>query len=302
MDVTCVVKGRPVPRTLLGELVDSTALMADPPALRARMAEDGYLYLKGVLDRDAVLAARREVFARLAAVGEVRVSGDDAVFTGASRRRELEPDAGRFWRSVSQGPRLRAISHGAAVSAVLSAVFGEPARAQDYLFLRPGVRGRATDLHYDYPFFARSHDRVCTVWMPIGDVPVDEGPLAVVEGSNRYRDLIDPMIGHDISAHPERRAAFGSDAIDFAASRGTRLLTRDFEAGDIAVFGMYTAHGSLDNHSSADRVRLSCDVRWQPASMPVDDRYFGDDPPGTTGAGYAELNGAKPLTQDWHVR
>ncbi len=80
------------------------------------------------------------------------------------------------------------------------------------------------------------------------------------------------------------------------------MLTRNFEAGDIALFGMYTAHGSLDNHSSIGRVRLSCDVRWQPATLPVDDRYFGSNPPGTTGAGYGELVGAKPLTQEWHVR
>jgi ectoine hydroxylase-related dioxygenase (phytanoyl-CoA dioxygenase family) len=299
---TCLVKDTPVPPALLGELVDSTALLADAPALRERMARDGYLYLKGVLDRDAVQAARREVFERLAAVGEIREPAEAGIFTGTSRRRELEPDAGRFWRSVSQGPRLRAISHGPAVAAVLGKVFGEPALPQDYLFLRPGVRGRATDLHYDYPFFTRAHDRVCTVWMPIGDVPTCDGTLVVVEGSHHYRDLIDPMIGHDISKHPERRAAFGSDAISFARARGTRLLTRDFEAGDIIVFGMYTAHGSLDNHSPIDRVRLSCDVRWQPASLPVDERYFGSDPPGTTGAGYAELNGAKPLTQDWHVR
>ena len=29
---------------------------------------------------------------------------------------------------------------------------------------------------------------------------------------------------------------------------------------------------------------------------------MGDRPEGTTGAGYAELNGAKPLTEQWHVR
>jgi ectoine hydroxylase-related dioxygenase (phytanoyl-CoA dioxygenase family) len=188
------------------------------------------------------------------------------------------------------------------MAAIVSQLFDTPARPQDYLFLRAGVRGRATDLHYDYPFFTRAHDRVCTAWMPLGDVPVCDGPLVVVEGSHHYRDLIDPMIGHDISKNPERRAAFGSDAIDFARQRGTRLLTADFEAGDVAIFGMYLAHGSLDNHSPLDRVRLSCDVRWQPASLPTDPRYFGADPPGTTGAGYGELNGAKPLTQDWHVR
>ena len=110
------------------------------------------------------------------------------------------------------------------------------------------------------------------------------------------------MRGFDVATDSSRRAELGSDAITFAGQRGTRLLTRDFEPGDLALFGMYTAHGSLDNHSAIGRVRLSCDVRWQPVSMPADERYFGDDPRGTTGAGYAELNGAKPLTHEWHVR
>jgi ectoine hydroxylase-related dioxygenase (phytanoyl-CoA dioxygenase family) len=299
---TCEVKGHAVPAALLGGLVDSAPLLADPPALRARFAEHGHLFLRGVLDREAVGAARREVFERLHAVGEVASPPEAGIFTGTSRRAELEPDRGRFWRSVSSSARLRAVSHAGPIAAVMDAVFGEAARPQDYLFLRAGPRGRATDLHFDYPFFTRAHDRVCTVWTPLGDVPVSDGPLVVVEGSHRYRDLIDPMIGHDISANPERRAAFGTDAIEFARSRGTRLLTADFEAGDVIVFGMYLAHGSLDNRSPIDRVRLSCDVRWQPASLPIDERYFGEDPPGTTGAGYAELNGAKPLTQDWHVR
>jgi ectoine hydroxylase-related dioxygenase (phytanoyl-CoA dioxygenase family) len=299
---TCQVKGRAVPAALIGELQDSAPLLADPSALRARFARDGYLFLRGVLDRDAVLAARREVFARLAAVGEIREPVQDGIFTGTSRRDALEPDRGRFWRSVSEGPLLRAVSHGPGVGAVLSTLFGEPARPQDYIFLRAGPRGRATDLHFDYPFFTRAHDRVCTVWLPLGDVPVSDGPLVVVEGSQHFRDLIDPMIGHDISLNPERKAAFGADAISFAEQRGTRLLSADFRAGDFILFGMYTAHGSLDNASPIDRVRLSCDVRWQPASLPIDARYFGSPPTGTTGASYAELNGARPLDEAWHVR
>jgi ectoine hydroxylase-related dioxygenase (phytanoyl-CoA dioxygenase family) len=294
----CMVKGRQVPAAMLGELADSSALLRDPPALRARFKDDGYLFLKGVLSRERVLAARREVFGRMAQVGEIAQPAENGIFTDASRRAELEPDLGRFWKSVSEGPQLRAASHGKEIGAVLSLVFGEPARPQDYMFLRAGPQGRATGLHFDYPFFTRAHDQVATVWLPIGDVPVSD----VVEGSNRFRDLIDPMIGFDISKDNTRKADFGSDAITFAQARGTRLLTRDFEAGDIALFGMYTAHGSLDNHSPINRVRLSCDVRWQPVSLPLDERYFGTNPPGTTGVGYAELNGAKPLTQDWHVR
>ncbi len=298
----CRVKGQPVPSSLIHEMTDSASLLDNPKALRARLVEDGYLYLRGVVDRDAIMAARREVFERLVRVGEIKDPAIDGIATGDSKRTEIEPDLGAFWRSVSEGRKLRAASNGRDMQRIMSLIFGEPARNQDYIFLRAGAQGRATGLHFDYPFFTRAHDKVCTVWMPIGDVPVEDGPIVVVEGSNKYRDLIDPMIGFDISKDNTRKADFGADAISFATSRGTRLLTQNFQAGDIAMFGMYTAHGSLDNHSPIDRVRLSCDLRWQPASLPLDDRYFGNPPKGTTGVGYGELNGAKPLTQDWHVR
>lgn len=298
----CRVKGRDVPPALIGELTDSAALLGEPELLRSRLQEDGYLFLKAVLPATAVHAARREVFQRLLQVGEIAEPAAAGIATGGSRRAELEPDLGGFWKSVSETPTLRSVSHGSAIGAILSLLFGEPARPQDYMFLRAAALGRATGLHFDYPFFTRAHDQVATVWLPIGDVPVSDGPLVVVEGSNQFRDLIDPMIGFDISTDKTRKADLGIDAITFAEQRRTRLLTRNFEAGDIALFGMYTAHGSLDNHSSIGRVRLSCDVRWQPATLPVDDRYFGSNPPGTTGAGYGELVGAKPMTQEWHVR
>ena len=298
----CWIKGRPVPPALVGEMTDSAALLEDPGALHSRLEADGYLFLGGILSAEAVHAARTEVFARLAQVGEIAQPAEAGIATGASRRAELEPDLGGFWKSVSEGASLRALSHGAMMTRVMGLVFGEAARPQDYMFLRPAAPGRATGLHFDYPFFTRAHDRVATVWMPIGPVPVSDGPLVIVENSHRFRDLIDAMIGFDISKDGTRKADLGSDAISFAEQRKTRLLTRNFAAGDLALFGMYTAHGSLDNHSPIGRVRLSCDVRWQPRSLPTDERYFGSDPRGTTGAGYAELNGAKPLTQDWHVR
>jgi hypothetical protein len=65
---------------------------------------------------------------------------------------------------------------------------------------------------------------------------------------------------------------------------------------------MTLMHGALDHHQPEGRVRLSCDIRFQPEADPMDPRYFGPNPGGTTGAGYGELNGAKPLTEPWHVR
>jgi hypothetical protein len=297
----CQVKGIEVPDDMLAPMSDSAGLLDDPTRLRARLNEDGFLYLRGVLDPDAVRSARQEILGRLEAIEEVE-PGTDGLFTGRSRRAELQPDLGAFWKSVSEGPRLRSVSHGDAVARVVATIAGEPVIPQDYIFLRVGVTGRATGLHYDYPFFTRAHDQVWTVWLPLGDVPMERGPLVMVEGSHRFRDLIEPMKGFDVTKDSTRKADLGADAVSFARERGTRLLTADFAPGDLAVFGMYVAHGSLDHHETSGRVRISCDVRWQPARLPKDDRYFGANPAGTTGAGYAELNGAKPLDQPWHVR
>ena len=296
-----MVKGAPVPEAMLAELTDSAGLLGDAAAMRERLAKDGYLFLRGVIDAAAVRAARAEVVQRLEAVGEI-VPGSDGIFSGTSRRRDLEPDLGAFWKSVSNGKKFRAVSHGEAVARVMAMVAGTKVQGQDYVFLRVGVPGRATGLHFDYPFFTRMHDQVWTVWLPLGDVPVEQGPLVVVEGSHRFDDLIEPMRGFDVVKDTGRKADLGADAICFAQSRGARLLTADFRAGDIAVFGMYTVHGSLDHHDASGQVRVSCDVRWQAEAMPRDPRYFGEEPGGTTGVGYAELNGAKPLDQPWHVR
>lgn len=298
----CMVQGQPVPEALVGEMPDSALLLDQPQALRERLADQGYLYLKGALAPDLVGPARLEVLERLHQVGEIAAPAQEAIATGTSRRAELVPDLGAFWKSVSEGAHLRALSHGPAMQRIMSLILGGPVRPHDYIFLRAGARGRATGLHFDYPFFTRAHDQICTAWLPIGDAPVSDGPLVVVEGSNRYRDLIEPMIGFDVARDQSRKATFSEDAVSFAQQRGTRLLTRNFEAGDLVVFGMYIAHGSLENHSAINRVRLSCDVRWQLASLPVDERYFGAHPTGTTGIGYGELVGAKPLTDPWHVR
>lgn len=298
----CITQGLPIPENIIGTLPDSASLLDDSGALQRRMQEDGFLFLKGVLDRDDVLSARSEVFTRLAEVDEVKHPPSDGIFTGRSRRRESVPELGAFWQSVSEGPKLREVTHGPRLLGVMAEVFGEPARPHDYLFLRPGPVGRATHLHYDKPFFSRGSNRIHTVWVALGDIPVTDGPLLVVEGSNKFDDLIAPATAVDYDSKETPTVSVLEDPISLARDRGTRLLTADFEPGDMAVFGMTTLHGTLDNHSPKGRIRLSCDIRFQPAVDEMDERYFGPNPRGTTGIGYGELNGAKPLTEPWHTR
>ena len=81
------------------------------------------------------------------------------------------------------------------------------------------------------------------------------------------------------------------------------MLTTHFQLGDAMIFGGFTMHGSLANHSPLGRVRLSVDVRYQPAADPADDpRFFGPHPLGVKGGSYGEQKAAQPLGTPWVAR
>ncbi len=292
---------RPIVEDLLEDLSESSTEEADA-VLQSRFQEDHYLFFRGVFDQKSVNAVRKEVFGRLHEVGEIKEPIEDGVFTGMSSRIEVPEGLGEFWRSVSQGPALRGLSHGDVAQQLVNRVLGVPSVAHDYLFLRPAVPGRSTHLHYDHPFFARGSSQIVTMWTAYGDIPVEEGPLLIVDQSQGFQDLLDLSLAVDYESNDTPLVQLMQDPVELAKSRNVKLKTANFRAGDVIIFSMMLLHGSLDNRSRRGRVRLSSDVRWQPASDPVDPRYVGENPPGTTGAGYGELNGAKPLTVDWHQR
>lgn len=302
---------RAVPDELLGPLVEAMPCLNDPQRLRRAFAEHGYVLLRDVLPHDDVLAARKEVFGRLAEVGEIEEPVEVGIATGTSRRRELKPDLGAFWKSVSEGRQLRRVTHGRRLRALVGLLFDAAARPHDYLFLRPAPVGNATNLHYDYPFFAGGASQIVTCWLPLGEIPVCDGPLVVVEHSHRFEDLISPIRSAALSSDPEAFAAAqaaayqssAADTLEFVRSRQARLLTTHFRPGDAMIFSGFTMHGSLDNHSPQGRVRLSVDVRYQPAAEPDDDpRFFGPHPLGAKGGSYGEQKAAQPLGTPWVAR
>ena len=288
------IAGQPVPSSMLARLNEVTDWRDVRSELPRLLARDGYVLLRNALDRKLVRQARREVLERLAAVGEIADPVDAAVASGTSRRAELHADLGAFWRSVCEAPRIRELTHGAQLAEISAALLGKPTLPFDFLWLRTMLEGRASPLHFDHVYMNRGSWNVVTAWVPLGDVPMEAGPLVVIEGSNRFEDVIARYRGIDVD-RDGLPGSFPGDAVGFARERGARLLTANFRLGDVILFDMFTLHGSCDNRMGGGRVRLSCDVRWQPVDEARDDRWFGSPPPGHANLGYGGLNGAKPL-------
>ncbi len=165
---TCLGKTMDLSPAAYGELRVSSEIVHDPDLMRARMEEDGYLFLPDLLDRDDVLAARSETLRRLSAAEylDPAYSLDDAI-----------PAAGvkdGFVPQFAEGnrPLLKIVFEGPMIE-FYERFLGGPVRHFDFVWLRaklPGVAD-ATPPHYDVVFMGRGTKRLYTSWTPLEDVP-----------------------------------------------------------------------------------------------------------------------------------
>ena len=286
----------------LGELQPTLQPAHHKCELHLKLDRDGYLFFPGLIDSREIQSARNAIFKQLKDVDELEDTYEEGIFSHRSRRDELYKDRGEFWETVSNGELLRKVSNGPTLQKVASEIFGSPAVGFDYLFLRAVPRGRFTHLLCDSGFFNRFTKKLLTCWLAFTEISLDKGPLFVIEGSHRFMDIRNNVDDFDVVFNKDQKASIDEDPVSFANKRNAKLLTTNSKPGDVLIFGMHTLHGAFENHATDDRIRLTCDIRYQPISEPRDARYFGVSPEGTTGAGYGELNGVRPLTENWHVR
>ncbi|MBI1927782.1 phytanoyl-CoA dioxygenase family protein [Candidatus Poribacteria bacterium] len=265
----------------MGELRESNDIVDDATALRQRIAEDGYLFLRGVLDKEVVLAARREILEKLASIGEIdtRYPLMEGIFSGRSERPHI--DTRQFSKDLRTGEAIRALVHRGNVIRFYEKFLGGAVRPFDYIWLRTVKVGGATGSHYDWVYMGRGTRNLYTSWIPIGDVPKIEGALLILENSHKLEELKNTYGAMDVDRDvdgPYAGGWFSRNPLEVQERFGTRWLTTDFEAGDMLVFTMHTMHCSLDNCSPTNRIRITSDTRYQLASEPVDERWIGEEP------------------------
>ena len=277
----------------LGFLRDANDLLDNPGMLQQRIAEDGYLFLRGLLDADEVLAARRNTLELLAAQGQldpgmplmsaVPRPGTSLFFQPELAQKNNQPLQHLLY--AIDGELMRFFQH----------FLGGPARHFDFTWLRCISPGRGTPAHCDVVFMGRGTRKLYTAWVPLGEVDFETGGLMVLEGSHKNRELQQTYGARDVDSYCENdpsdaaRTANGYNGWlsespnELRNQLGGRWLVSEYKPGDIVIFSIDLAHGGMDNRSS--HLRLSSDSRYQLASEPMDERWIGENPPGHSSAG-----------------
>jgi hypothetical protein len=282
----------------LGELRDSRDAKDDAAELSRRFEEDGYLYISGLLDPEAVLAARKRIFEYMEEK-EALVPGEpvlDGVMPKGGKTVNLMGTKG-----ISHDPAVLAVLESPALFSFFERLFGEPAVTFTQKWLRAVGNEKFTGSHYDVVYMGRGSHRVRTVWIPFGETPIEHGTLAICGGSHRlegFAKLRETYGKMDVDRdHIE--GWFSNDPREITEKFGGRWLTTNFSPGDILTFGLYTMHASTTN--TTNRFRLSCDVRYQPESEPMDERWGGDSPKGHYAGFDGEVISMERARAEWGV-
>lgn len=272
-----------------GTLRDSTDIAHDFPALRQRMEQDGYLFIPGYLDREEVRAARLECATRLADAGLLHPDCEvEEAVAAPTTDIQFHPRL-----AVDNAP-LKHLLYSGAMMEFYAGFFGEAVRHFDFTWLRAISRGHGTMPHLDSVYMNRGTLRLYTAWTPLGDIPLEQGGLCILENGHTHEQLNKGYGRKDVDKFCENRVGPGytgmggggnirhggwltKDPVKLRRNLGGRWLTcPEYRMGDLLTFTIFTIHASLDNHT--DRIRLSSDSRYQRASEPADERWIGENP------------------------
>ena len=270
-----------------GYLRDSSDVLGQPEQLRRRMQQDGYLYLKAFLNSQEVWQARQEIAACLAAEGSLELEGSvlDCI-AKPGLNMNFRPDL------ASRSSTLKTLLYSGRMMEFFGMFLGGQVRHYDYTWLRAVAPGKGTYAHCDIVYMGRGTDKLYTAWTPLGDIPWELGGLMILENSHHLETIKNSYGCKDVDRYCANRktaplyashqkgwdGALSKNPVSLRCKYGGRWLSSEFEAGDVLIFGMFTIHASLDNHSPS--IRLSSDSRYQLASEPVDERWVGSNPIG----------------------
>lgn len=236
---------------------DATPLLGDTEALRARMRQDGYLFVRNLLPAEAIANVQRQVGALAREAGWLLPDAPvaEARANPAGFCVDPEPRYLETLRRINRLEDYHALKHHTALIGFLERLLGGDILAHPRVLCRnifPAREEFTTKAHQDFPN-VQGTEEVYTAWIPMIDIPMEAGPLQVAAGTH-----VEGVYDFDIAA--------GAGGIEITDKLEGRWHAGPFQVGDVLFFHSMTVHKGVPNRG--DRLRMSMDVRYQLVSEP----------------------------------
>lgn len=250
--------------------LESTPLLSNPAALRARAEEYGYLFFRGLVPPADVQAVRTDLLHVMNEFGWLSQKHplDEGIVDIEAVNLVPEPDmrtdigvSHDMYDAVQKLESVHRLPHHPNLLALYRALFGSEVLVHPRHIVRMVTPHHAmvpTPVHQDFPLI-QGTSNTWTCWLPVGDCPRELGGLTVLQKSQK-------------SGYLPIEYAKGAGSIAAQLCPGEQdWVEGDFEMGDVLTFSSFTVHRALPCRFP-DRVRLSFDVRYQSIDEPVEEK------------------------------
>ena len=222
-------------------MFEANSLLGNAAAVHDRLNEDGYLFFRNIVPADILTALRDQITQILAEEGWIE-GGAQRMLAKAIVRplREGQP---RFFKAHDRIIKLEALhslAHETNLMTVLRQALGETVFPHPLSIVRlifPDSPELATPPHQDFPN-NQGTPNLTAAWIPLGDCAIQDGSLAIMEGSHKYGVL--PLKFHLGAGN--RRAILSEDVL------ACRWVGADFKAGDVVLFTALLPVGGRGAH------------------------------------------------------
>jgi len=216
----------------------------------SQFSDQGFLRIPGVLTPETLAAYEPEITGKVLELNTMHLPMEER-----STYDKAFLQVGNLWehsdivREFVSSPRL------AQIAADLLGVAAVRLYHDQALYKEAG--GGITPWHADQYYWPLATDRMCTVWIPLQETPLDMGALAFATGSHRFEFGRDLEISDDSEAALQR--ALSEE--EFPVSRAPYAL------GDVSYHLGWTFHRAEPNQTDIPRRVMT--IIYMDADAPV---------------------------------
>ncbi|GAB5587669.1 hypothetical protein Unana1_02569 [Umbelopsis nana] len=270
--------------------------------LREILKKQGYLFLKGLIPPETALEQRRNFFETYNGTSLLAPSTtpEQGIFSGNDPDAHADIQINFYHKttasvySFAKREDFLEFCKQPALTEFLTKFFDE----EPFLYTRKIIRynlpgeDHSTAVHIDRTFLRDATPNLVSAWIPLGPATIEMGSLMYLEESHTIgADMEDEWTEVNRDLSPDEKinpynvnmgegGAIGKDAPGIAEKYNRRWLVADYEPGDVVLHTPFLIHSACQNQDPEKRIRLSTDLRFQPKSQTISQRWLNDWAPG----------------------